>query len=367
MKKETTTTTKAKKPAPAGTAKKNRVAGINRSNGMSLSASQEAKALFDELTQNPNAPWKGGSLDGLDVGTSIDELLANPEWNYPVIKTPIKGTATDTEIPGRFYTQRADTGQYLGLVGKPYQIVSNAEVTEQFRPFFEQGLATFESCGVYNHGNNWILARMAGEPLMRQLGDPILPYLCFGFGHNGEKAISVHPTAYRVGCLNAMPAIAADARRYGVKLQHRAGVHDAMSRIMDVVKQVYSGMRDVEETLIALADKKIVDRDSLENFFRAAYNLPYKDPDLLIAQGKAYEESLTEGKRILDRLFAAYETEVDLLPAACHGSYYHAINAVTRDITHNQQEHAPGNRFYSSIYGDGHTTQMRAFREAVAA
>ena len=333
---------------------------------ISIEASEEARSWYDQITQDENKPWKGASMDGLTVGTSIDDLLNNPEWNFPVGKVALKDEEGFNCPDSWMATRREDTKQHLGIVSEKYNIVQTAEVTEKFRPFFESGVARFESCGVRGGGKQmWMMARMATKPLMALKDDPILPYLTFFFGHDGNTSIRIFPTAVRLFCMNAMPALKADAKEYGIKIKHRSGANDALEAVMEVTQQAYMGMKDVEEQLKLLANKKVVSRKSLEKYFRKAIHLPYRDPEQIFKDEEEYLKYISEGKRKLEALFEAYDQEASTLPPAAKDTWYHAVNAGTRYLTHGKGEQESGNNFCNVLFGSEHATQMNFMAEAL--
>lgn len=346
----------------------NRVMGISGHNGSySIEQSAEANRWFDQISKSENKPWAGANIDGLSIGTSIDELNANPQWNWTVEKRQ----AFDDEgliVEDSFFNRRSDTKKHLGHVGKEYKVVQNTEATEWFRPFFESGLAMFESAGVYRGGKAcWVMARMAGQPIMAVKDDPILPYMAFRFGHDGGHGISIFPTSYRLFCLNCMPALSADAKQYGIKLNHRGNVHEVLDTVQEVTMQAYQGMKDVEEQLKLLSNRSVVNQASLEKYFRQALKLPFADPNQIWTDEKEYLKYITQGKRALDAVFNAYEEERSTLPPAAQDTMYHALNGVTRYLTHGKGEQSEGNRWWDNLFGAGHSTQMRSLELALAA
>ena len=349
-----------------GTAKVNRLSEMQNGD-ISLQASDEANAFFDELSKSDKKPWGNCSLDGLDVGTSIAELKANENVNFPVKRVKLVDEETGEQFFNNTVLKNVTNGRHLGMVTPRFNILENEETLNWITPFVESGQAMFESYTQFRGGARCMLmVRMAQQPLFALPNDPILPYLAFSWGFDGQTPIQIFPTAIRLWCKNQMSAIGRDARAYGIKIRHRSGMRDALDLVQDVTMQAYAGMKDVEEILMQLANKP-VNQKSLETYFKKVLKLPFDSPQEIVKRNKEFETVMEKNSRSLNQLFRAFEEERETMPAAGENTFYHAYNAVTRHVSHNIAARSGEYRLASSMFGDGRAMREVALNEAISA
>lgn len=333
-----------------------------------LMASDMAVKYFEEITNHPDKSWRGGvSFDGLDIGTSIDELKKNPGFDWEVEAVPLHTAPSDgsTRWMNSVGLRRKDNPlDQFGTTTKKFVIVQNDEAIEWFKPFFDSGLAMFESAGTFKNGQRcWMMARMAGKPLYSLPDDPFLPYLLMTWGHDGRTALTIQPVAYRIACANQLPGLIQNGHLMGVKLKHRSGIDEAMKEVQDITKQAYGGFKDMEATLQRLG-KVPVNQKSLENYFRRALKLPWRDPNALILDNMKFEEQMDKVSYNLNNLFNCHEEERHTLPSSAHDTFNHALNSVTRFATHKQKAKDASTRFENNYFGPGAQLATRALKLA---
>jgi phage/plasmid-like protein (TIGR03299 family) len=330
-----------------------------------IQASDMAIEHFENLTNHADRSWRGGvGFDGLDVGTSIQELQSCPEFNWQVEKVPMH--RPDGSGFGNFVgLQRVDDQTPFGTATNKVEIVQNDEAIGWFKHFFDSGLAMFESAGTFKNGQKcWMMARMAGKPLMALPDDPFMPYLLMTWGHDGKTALTIQPLSFRISCANQMPALLENGNEYGVKLKHRSGIKEAMEEVKDVTSQAYAGLKDLEANLARLA-KLPVNMKSLENYFRRALKLRWRDPNAIILDQQKFEEQMSAVSYNLEKLFNTHEVERHTMPVAAQDTLYHCVNTITRFATHEQKAKDDETRFHNNFWGPGHQLRKRGYQVAL--
>jgi phage/plasmid-like protein (TIGR03299 family) len=112
-------------------------------------------------------------------------------------------------IVGAWATVRADTGQFLGIVGKDYTPLQNQEAFDVLRPLLDAEQATLETGGVLRDGADvWILARfalpadLADHPFLKL--ETIEPFFLLANNHAGRRGVLCSLTPIRVVCANTL-------------------------------------------------------------------------------------------------------------------------------------------------------------------
>lgn len=150
-------------------------------------------------------------------------------------------------VVGAWATVRADTGQFLGIVGKDYTPLQNREGFEVLRPLLDAEQATLETGGVLRDGADvWILARLtlpaelADHELLKR--ETIEPFFLLANNHSGRRGVLCSLTPIRVVCANTLSmaerhSSAPLARAFLVS--HRARVQ---RRTEEAAQELYSSV-----------------------------------------------------------------------------------------------------------------------------
>lgn len=156
--------------------------------------------------------WHGLGTVVQDTATSASALLkAQLSWN--VAQSPILWTDADGILrtdDSYMCNYREDTGALLGIVGRNYTVVQNADAFAFTDHLIGEGVQ-YEFVGSNRGGKRaWILAKMPERTILH---DAYAPYLLFSNGHDGRTAINVSMTPVRVACWNTMNIALARARQ----------------------------------------------------------------------------------------------------------------------------------------------------------
>ncbi len=129
-----------------------------------------------EMAYAGEKPWHqlGTQVPGL-MKTEKALRLAHLDWN--VTKVPVLSSLDLATVPNQFAVIRTDTNHPLGVVGRRYVPINNADAFGFFHIALGEGQGQIETAGALNEGKRvWCMAKMPDvfEPLA---GDPVERYL----------------------------------------------------------------------------------------------------------------------------------------------------------------------------------------------
>lgn len=216
-------------------------------------------------------------LSGLDYTVEKKPLQFMSEtetvWNGQSVKV-----SAPFPIENMFATVRSDNNQFMGIVGKGYEILQNQEAFDFLDSMVLSG-AKFETAGSYgtNSAKNFIT--MSTEP-MKILDDNFLPTMMFLNSHDGTKSIQVMYINVRIFCSNCI-ARAKKGAENSINIRHSRSMRDKM----DIAREVLLAQTNYFEALKKEAEKLAVKPFSKEAFESLARELfPVKEEDSEIVQ-----------------------------------------------------------------------------------
>jgi len=151
----------------------------------------------------------------LDNPPTVEEALVQGGLDYGVLKVPTLRQVGDRFIPNdlAFSTIRTDTGAELGMVGRDYTVLQNADALRVLQPLLDKGWAQIETAGALRGGADiwvavsWDLNRFSELVRKVFLASPeqtILPYSVIRNNHSGRSNVVGLDTAIRVVCANTL-------------------------------------------------------------------------------------------------------------------------------------------------------------------
>ena len=193
---------------------------------------------------------QGVSVTGAKDSASVMQIAG---LNYNVIKTGIM-TVDGIPIPDKFATLRDDNNAVLGVVGKQYTIVQNAESFAFTDDLVGMGLQ-YETAGYFGKGERvWLEGILPGE--YQFLGDRITPYVVFMNTHDGSGAVKVALTPVRVICSNTLNMAIRSAKRC-FSFVHKGSISARMDEARQVLGLADTYMSALNKEMEKLALVKI--------------------------------------------------------------------------------------------------------------
>jgi len=274
---------------------------------------------------------------------------AGLDWNVERV------SLSEVEVPGLKFGPdhaaivRTDTRAVLGVVGKRYTPVQNAEKFRFFDSIVKNGRATMETAGALGRGEKvWILAKSITAEVVP--GDPVESYLLLAGSHDGTSAITVLPTGVRVVCQNTLGmALRGNAARFTVR--HTASASRKLEDAGRMMAESEAAFGETIERWKHLASRKV----NPETFAKALV------PDA--------PEGTSNTRRVNAR--AAILDSYDRAPGArkARGSAWAAYNAATHWISHKRSSaKATNERVACATWmpgGSGTQLREKAFKIAL--
>lgn len=196
-------------------------------------------------------PWHGLGTMVAEAPTSADALrLGGLDWT--VERRPVFDVA-GREIPGWGANTRSSDGAVLGIVGKQYTVVQNADAFAFTDALVGEGI-TYETAGSLRGGRQiWLLGRM---PARKVLGDKVEPYICFTNTHDGSGAVRACMTPIRVVCNNTLNMALAGAKR-AWSTPHKGNVQGRLEEARQTLMLADRYLVALDEEADRLANEKM--------------------------------------------------------------------------------------------------------------
>jgi phage/plasmid-like protein (TIGR03299 family) len=155
-------------------------------------------------------PWHGLGTRLSGPATAAEAIKA-AKLDWTVAKVPLYAVQGETSVrvPDAYGVIREDLwGQpacpVLGIVGKHYTPLQNAEAFTFFDPIVGQNAAIYHTAGAIRDGERiWLLAKLPSQIVV--VGDDVADkYLLLSNSHDGGSAVQVKFTPVRVVCNNTL-------------------------------------------------------------------------------------------------------------------------------------------------------------------
>jgi len=135
-----------------------------------------------------------------------------------------------TKVPNFFATVRDDNNAVLGVVGKDYEVVQNADAFQFFDAIVggESGIK-YETAGALGKGERIFITAKLPDYIKVGKQDLIEQYLFLTTSHDGFGSITAAFTPTRIVCNNTLNA-AMRNHANGIKIRHTASANDRLKQ-----------------------------------------------------------------------------------------------------------------------------------------
>lgn len=255
--------------------------------------------------------------------------------------------------------KRADSGAILGVVGKAYEPVQNADMFGWLRNVAGVNAATVMRAGERDGGATvWALAQIPDLDI--SIGKDISQgQMLFTTSHDGGGAVRIQPFMLRQVCTNGLRMMAAGTMKgtlsTGYSVRHTSGVHDSLRSIADAYARTLKDFSATREAYVAMAEKR-ASADTLAALINAAW--PVK------AEADETERASTMRRNrefAINRIHRSYTCQVE----GTAGSVFAALQAVTEYVDHDATK-KDDSTFGSAYFGAGDEAKGRAWGAALA-
>lgn len=290
---------------------------------------------------------------GLDYTVEKRPLFTNSLPNE-VNEMPEDIALPKIDVPSFFATVRTDNNSVLGVVGKDYEVVQNADAFQFFDAIVggESGIK-YETAGALGKGERIFITAKLPDYIKVGKQDLIEQYLFLTTSHDGFGSITAAFTPTRIVCNNTLNAA---MRNYanGIKIRHTASANDRLKQAHTLMGISHVMAEELEELFNHWTSVRITDKQ-LKKLIQVAL-APNKEVINNLELGLVDKLSTTY-TNIVDNAFAYAMGNPTQQMETTAGTLFGAYNAIT-GYYQNVRNFKDGDAKFKSIM-DG-TAKQRA-------
>jgi phage/plasmid-like protein (TIGR03299 family) len=337
-------------------------------------------------------PLRSNPLQGVSTpvkAATTEEVMRQSNLYWRVDEHNLV-TESGLVIPDHKALTRSDDSYVLGVVGKGFEVLQNAEAFAFCDSLVARGKVEYVSAGQLNGGKRiFIQCKIIGDngPAEIAKGDPVEPYFLLANGHDGSLAVRSQTTPIRVICQNTfMMAISKKKNETDCAvIKHTGNMQDRLQQSLTMFGWVEKNFNTFVAMAKETATKKITTEAKLRKFFRDVFQVE----EVKILD----EESNTRLKNRENRLAELFMEGAGQKNTAIRGTAWAALNAVTEYLDHEAVTKTAGGakkeddtrteeendvlkaekevqkrmkRFESNTFGNNANIKRRAFELALA-
>jgi len=230
---------------------------------------QAAKHSFFSVKEKA---WHGLGQIVEDYPTSA-EAIRYAGLDYMVEKRPLFTNLLENEsangvsfpkisVPNFYATVRNDNNSVLGVVGKDYEVVQNADAFQFFDVIAggESGIK-YETAGALGKGERIFITAKLPDYIKVGKQDLIEQYLFLTTSHDGFGSITAAFTPTRIVCNNTLNAAMRNHAK-GIKIRHTASAIDRLKQAHTLMGISHVIAEELEElfnywTKVRITDKQV--------------------------------------------------------------------------------------------------------------
>lgn len=313
---------------------------------LEMLANGQASMMYNMET---GVPWHGLGTPTPGAATAAEALqAANLIWG--VEKRPIyslKSNGEYVQIPDRYEMVRDTDEKTLGVVGKDYKPVQNAEAFEFFDNVVDSGEAHYDTAGSLSGGKRIWLSAKIGEDLQVAGQDSHRLFLALLSSHDGSKSLTALTCLVRIVCANT-EQMAIRGAKTSWTMTHRQTLAGKVQEARDALQLSYK-YRDAFDKEMQTMLSIQVSMDQFQSMMR---------------------EVLPKQKRQLDKnlevLSGIYENSPTIKDAGLSGTGMGAYNAVTEWLTWGREVRSQEARMVNTLWGFGAQTRRDTHERIMA-
>ena len=231
----------------------------------------------------------------------------------------------EIEVPNYYATIRTDTEQVLGVVGKDYEVVQNADAFRFFDAIVGGDGILYETAGALGKGERiFITAKLPGYIRVGS-DDVIEKYLFLSTSHDGFGSITAAFTPIRIVCNNTLNAALRNCTN-SIRIRHTQNAKEHLEeahKVMGISNRLSSEL----ESIFNQWSKVRITDDKLKQLIELAM-VPNKEVLTNIKSGNLDELS-TAFKNVCDNVYGYTQTAPSQQTETTKGTVFGAYNAIT--------------------------------------
>jgi phage/plasmid-like protein (TIGR03299 family) len=245
----------------------------------------------------------------------------------------------EVAVPNYYATVRMDNDTVLGVVGKDYQVVQNADAFTFFDAIIGGDGIQYETAGALGKGERIFITAKLPSYIKVGRDDLINQYLFLTTSHDGSGSVTAAFTPIRIVCNNTLNA-AMRNHSNAIKIRHTMGAQERLEQAHKVMGISYR-----------LADE-------LEVIFNQWTKVRISDPQVK----RLIELAMTPNREVLKNLQEGREEQLSMqFRKVCERVYEYALSSPTQ-----QTETAKGTVFGAYNAVTGYFQNVRSYKDGEA-
>lgn len=332
---------------------------------------------FNKLTGNHSffstkqKAWHGLGQIVADYPTSA-EAIVHAGLNYAVEKRPLftfdtennEGDETndivipEISVPNYFATVRKDTEQVLGVVGKDYEVVQNADAFNFFDAIVghKSGIM-YETAGALGNGERIFITAKLPDYIQVGSNDLIEKYLFLTTSHDGSGSITAAFTPVRIVCANTLHAALGNMAN-SIKIRHTQSAKDRLEQAHKVMGISNGLSNELDSIFNRWAKVRITDRE-VRKLIEVAM-APSKEV-LKFVMAEQVDEYSSRFTNMLDNISSYAFSHPTQQGATTKGTLFGAYNAITGYYQNVKSYDNQESKLKNIMFGSGLNKSLNAF------
>ncbi|QXV66763.1 DUF945 domain-containing protein [Mucilaginibacter sp. 21P] len=196
---------------------------------------------------------------GLDYQVEKRPLFTN-ELNNELNEINPDFALSKIAVPNYYATVRNDNNSVLGVVGKDYEVVQNADAFQFFDAIVGGGEGIkYETAGALGKGERIFITAKLPDHIQVGKQDLIEQYLFLTTSHDGFGSITAAFTPVRVVCQNTLNA-AMRNQSAGIKIRHTASANDRLKQAHTLMGISHKAGEELQELFNYWSRVRITDK-----------------------------------------------------------------------------------------------------------
>jgi len=281
------------------------------------------------------------------------------DWQVGLAPVYAQGPSLDGPrlVPRAQAVVRQDTGAPLGIVGRRYRPIQNAEAFRIFDPLVARERAVYDRAGSCDGGRRvWIQAKLPGS-LWITKDDEVERYLLLSMLHGGGS-LQLLETPIRVWCKNTLLRALEEGRARTLRIRHAGDIAGQVREAERLLEASLGSFQVFADQARAFAGR-MIRKEALDQYFRTLV----PDPQ----EGEASRAIATR-----ETFLRLFETGKGNALPSVRGTLWAALNGVIEWIDHERPTRRSAgtdprdHRWASAQFGSGRLKKEQAWREALS-
>jgi len=229
-------------------------------------------AAVETMAYGRGVPWHGLGVKTANPLSTAEEMLVAAGLDWTVSKEPIR-TESGVVIPDLYATVRNIDLAALGVVGRAYRPVQNAEAFGWADMLVDSGEAKYETAGSLFGGRRVFLSMELPDGI-HVPGDEgeVKPYILVTNSHDGSSPLIGAVVLVRVVCSNTLTMALAGATRT-FKIRHTGSIDGKIAAAREALGITFAYLARFEEASRVLATTPVTDRQ-VDRLFKSTFPVP---------------------------------------------------------------------------------------------